>query len=262
MDLGLKGQRVLLVGSTKGTAREIARLFAEEGCRLCLTSRNAEDLAETEAEIKAMGAETVSVVGDVLDPAAAERFVQAAVDAFGGIDILMHTPGRSVIYPIETTTDEVYRESWELNFLAPARMVRTVLPVMRAQRSGSIVILGAASGKQPNFQRSPSNSAKSALMGFIRTIAAEVGPDGIRINNVAPGRASTERWLAACRKQAEARGISLEQLLEEEASVLDLRRIAEPIEVARVAVFIASPAASYVTGQNISVDGGMVKAII
>src|SRR5690606_19500400 len=100
-----------------------------------------EDLAETEAEIKAMGAETVSVVGDVLDPAAAERFVQAAVDAFGGIDILMHTPGRSVIYPIETTTDEVYRESWELNFLAPARMVRTVLPVMRAQRSGSIVIL-------------------------------------------------------------------------------------------------------------------------
>lgn len=258
MDLQLRGRAILLVGGTRGIGRETARLLGAEGARVALVARDPAALDATAADIRRLGGEAHAFAADVTHAAQADGAVRAAVEALGPFDAFVHAAGRGFRGPFGDLDEAAWRQAFDLNFFAVVRMVRLVAPRMR--RGGRIVLLGAASAKQPQHRQSPSNAAKAALANLTVSLADELAPDLV-VNCVAPGRILTERRRDRAAEEARAAGESLEQHLARQAADLPLGRLGEPHEVAAVVVFFASPLVSFVTGQSIIVDGGLVRAV-
>ncbi|MCS7235901.1 MAG: SDR family oxidoreductase [Armatimonadota bacterium] len=256
MDLGLRGQRVLVVGATRGVGRAVARLLAEEGARVGLVARDGAALVRLAEELRGLGAEADWQAADVTDPTQATAAVRRL--CAGGVDALVHVAGSGVRVPFAEATDEVWRASLELNLLAAVRVVRLALPHLRD--GARVVLLGAASGKRPHLGQSPSNAAKAALANLAASLAEELAPR-VLVNCVAPGRILTERRLARLQEAAARRGVPLAEAVAEDAEEIPLGRHGRPEEVAAVAVFFASPRAGYVTGQTVVVDGGWVRSV-
>jgi len=258
VDLHLRGRAVLLVGGTRGIGRETARLLGSEGARVALVARDQAALDATAAEVRHLGGEAHAIVADVTNPGAAEQTVRAAAKALGPFDAFVHAAGRGFRGAFGDLSEAIWREAFELNFFAVVRMVRLAAP--RMQKGGRIVLLGAASAKQPQRRQSPSNAAKAALANLTTSLAEELAPDLV-VNCIAPGRILTDRRRDRAVAEARAAGESPEQHLAEEAADVPLGRLGEPQEVAAVVVFFASPLVSFVTGQSIIVDGGLVRAV-
>jgi 3-oxoacyl-[acyl-carrier protein] reductase len=258
MDLHLRGSAVLLVGGTRGIGREAARLLAEESARIALIARDRAALDATAADVRGRGGEAHAIPADVTDPEQAARAVRTAADALGPFDALIHAAGRGFRGAFRDIDDATWREAFDLNLFAAVRMVRLAVPHMR--KGGRIVLLGAASAKQPQRRQSPSNAAKAALANLTTGLAEELAPDLV-VNCIAPGRILTDRRRDRTAAEAQAAGESLEERLRTDAADVPLGRLGEPREVAAVVVFFASPWASYVTGQSIIVDGGLVRAV-
>lgn len=258
MDLQLRGRAVLLVGGTRGIGRETARLLGAEGARVALVARDRAALDATAAEVRRLGGEAHAMPADVTKPDQAEQVVVTAARALGPFDALIHAAGRGYRGAFGDLDEATWREAFELNLFAVVRMVRLVAP--RMARGGRIVLLGAASARQPQHQQSPSNAAKAALANLTVSLADELAP-GLVVNCVAPGRILTERRRHRATEEARAAGESLEQRLARQAADVPLARLGEPHEVAAVVVFFASPLVSFVTGQSIIVDGGLVRAV-
>lgn len=258
MDLRLRGGAVLLVGGTRGIGREVARLLGEEGARVALVARDPATLEATAAEIRARGGEAAAIAADVTDPEQAARAVREAAAAVGPFDALIHAAGRGFRGPFLRLDEAVWREAFDLDFFAAVRIVRLTVP--RMNKSGRIVLIGAASAKQPHFHQSPSNAAKAALTNLTTGLAEELAPDLV-INCVSPGRILTERRRDRAANEGGAAGETLEARLRGETEGIPLGRLGDPREVAGVVVFFASPWASYTTGQSIIVDGGLVRAV-
>lgn len=258
MDLHLRGRAVLLVGGTRGIGRETARLLGSEGARVALVARDRAALDATAAEVRRLGGEAHAIATDVTDPGAAEQAVRAAAKALGPFDAFVHAAGRGFRGAFGDLNDATWREAFELNFFAVVRMVRLVAP--RMQKGGRIVLLGAASAKQPQRRQSPSNTAKAALANLTTSLAEELAPNLI-VNCISPGRILTERRRDRAIAEAQAAGESVEQRLAKEAADVPLGRLGEPQEVAAVVVFFASSLVAFVTGQSIIVDGGLVRAV-
>lgn len=258
MDLRLHGGAVLLVGGTRGIGREAARLLGEEGARVALVARDPPTLEATAVEIRARGGEAVAIPSDVTDPVQAARAVREAAAAAGPFDALIHAVGRGFRGPFQRLDEQVWHAAFDLDFFAAVRVVRLTVPHMR--RGGRIVLIGAASAKQPHLHQSPSNAAKAALANLTTGLAEELAPDLV-INCVSPGRILTERRRDRAADEGRAAGETPEARLRGEAAGIPLGRLGEPREVAGVVVFFASPWASYTTGQSIIVDGGLVRAV-
>ncbi|MGQ0551195.1 MAG: SDR family NAD(P)-dependent oxidoreductase [Armatimonadota bacterium] len=258
MDLGLRGSGVLLVGGSRGIGREAARLLGQEGARVALVARDRAALEATAADVRRAGGETTTIAADVTKVEQATRAVREAVAALGGFDALIHAAGRGFRGAFAEIDETTWREAFDLNFFAAARIVRLATPHMR--KGGRIVLLGAASAKQPHLRQSPSNTAKAALANLTTGLAEELAPDLV-VNCIAPGRILTERRRDRAAAEGRAAGQSLDDRLRDEASDVPLRRLGDPREVAGVVVFLASPWASYTTGQSIIVDGGLVRSV-
>jgi 3-oxoacyl-[acyl-carrier protein] reductase len=258
VDLQLRGRAVLLVGGTRGIGRETARLLGTEGARIALVARDPAALDATAAEIRRPGGEAHVIPADVTQPDEAERAVVAAGEALGPFDALIHAAGRGYRGAFGALDDATWREAFDLNLFAVVRTVRLVAP--RMARGGRIVLLGAASARQPQHHQSPSNAAKAALANLTVSLADELAPDLV-VNCIAPGRILTQRRRDRAAEEARAAGESLEQRLAHQAAGVPLGRLGEPREVAAVVVFFASPLVSFVTGQSIIVDGGLVRAV-
>jgi 3-oxoacyl-[acyl-carrier protein] reductase len=252
MDLQLKGKVVLVTGSSRGIGLATAKAFAAEGCRLMLSARSADALREAEGALRASGATVATQVADVTQPDDAVRLVQAAVMAFGGVDILVNNVGGGGGgRTIADSTDEDWRTTLEINLLQTVRMMRLALPHVIGRTGAAVINVSSISGWSPQLVGSGQyGAAKAALIFDAERWALEFVPHGIRVNTISPGSILVE-------------GNGWDRYrLANQANYDDYVRHGFPMgrlgtaeEVADVIVFLASPRAHWINGRNIPVDG-------
>lgn len=266
MDLGLAGKVAIVAASSKGLGKACARQFALEGARVVVCSRDADRISAAAEEINQAAQEAgsdgqaVAVTADVTQEADVERLIKTALDQFGSIDILVNNAGGPPSGTFESLSVEDFQAAVDLNLMSTVRMSKAVVPHM-IESGGSIINITSISVKQPLAGLILSNTARSGVTGLAKSMANELGPHGIRVNSVGPGPTRTDRILDLARQRAETAGIPLDDALHDNASEIPLGRLGEPEEFANVVVFLASDAASYVTGQTITVDGGLYKGL-
>lgn len=262
MDLGLKGKAVLVLASSKGLGRATALQFASEGARVMLTSRNEQELKRTAEDIQQQtGQEVHYIQADVSQGEDIKRLVDATIQRFGTIDVLVNNAGGPPAGKFEDFQDEDWYKAFDLNLLSYIRAIREVLPVMKKQQSGRIVNITSSSIKQPIDNLLLSNTLRLGVVGLAKTLALELAQDNILINTVGPGVIKTDRIIELDSIKAKELGVSLEEIQETKQGQIAIGRYGEPHEFAKTILFFGSFANTYITGQTLLVDGGLVKAI-
>jgi 3-oxoacyl-[acyl-carrier protein] reductase len=261
--MGLKGAVAVVTASSQGLGKATALALAQEGANLVMCARGAERLEEAAREIRELtGVEVITVPADVSTEEGISVVVGAAVERFGRIDVLVTNAGGPPPGDFTKHSDEVWQRAFELNLLSVVRLTRAALPHLQASGRGRIINFSSTSVKQPIEGLILSNSLRAGVIGLAKTLAGEFAPYGITVNNIAPGRIDTERVRSLDRSRATALGISEEEAKQAQIANIPLGRYGEPLELAALAVFLASDKASYITGTTIQVDGGLVKGIM
>jgi 3-oxoacyl-[acyl-carrier protein] reductase len=262
MDLELTGRVALVTAASKGLGRATATQLAAEGARVMISSRGADQLAQTAKEIAdATGAQVEHCPADVSDAADLDRLLRETQERLGGVDVLVNNAGGPPPGGFDALDDAKWQQAFELNLLSTVRLFRGVLPHMREQRWGRIVTVASSSIKQPIDNLTLSNTLRVGLLGLAKSVALEVAPDGVLVNTIGPGRIATDRVASLDAGRAEKTGLSVEEVRAQSEAGIPLGRYGTAEEFAKVAAFLASGANTYVTGQNFLVDGGMVRAI-
>jgi 3-oxoacyl-[acyl-carrier protein] reductase len=260
MDLQLDGRVALVSAASRGLGKAAALELAREGASVAVCARRVGPLEKTvETLQQATGQDVLGVTADVSLGADVDRLVKATLDHFGRIDILVTNSGGPPPGCFLDFTPEDWEAAVQLTLMSVVRLCYGVVPAMREQGSGSIVTITSFSVKQPLPNLILSNSIRLAVVGLMKTLSDEVGLDGIRVNNVCPVWIRTERVMQLIRDRAARNKTTVE---EEEArlrSSIPLRRMGNPAELGRVVAFLASPAASYVNGTSLLVDGGLYR---
>lgn len=261
MNLGLSDKSVLVCASSSGLGKATALEFAREGARVMLCSRRESELQRAAADIKAAtGNEPRTTVVDVTKPADVTRVVDATVAAFGGLFALINNSGGPPAGTFDQFDDAAWQSAFELNLLSYIRTTRAALPHLRKAGGGRIVNFTSSSVKSPIDNLILSNTFRTGVMGLTKTLASELGRDHILVNVLGPGRIQTDRIVQLDGIRASKSGVSVEQVRAETSKTIPLGRYGTPEEYAKMAVFLASPANTYITGQTLLVDGGMVKS--
>jgi 3-oxoacyl-[acyl-carrier protein] reductase len=260
MDLKLRGLRALVTGASRGLGFATALGLAREGVEVALNSRSTDSLSlAAERILKETGAKVAIFPGDLTDPAVPDRLVSATTEAFGGLDLMVTNASGPPAGPFETFDDVVWQYAIELSFMSHVRMIRAALPYLRQSKAASVLTVTSYSVKQPVPNLVLSNSIRSATTGLTKSLALELGKDGIRFNSILPAWIETERIQELIRARAKGNGTTIEEELRKQALESPFGRMGKPEEFANAAVFLLSPAASYITGVMLTVDGGMYK---
>ncbi len=263
MDLGLSGKVALVAAASRGLGRAVADELAREGAQLVICARGETALRETAEQIRAeTGARVVDVVADVSEPAGITRVVAAAMEAFGRVDVLVTNAGGPPAGPFESHSADAWEAAVRQNLVSVVELTRAVLPGMRERRWGRIINVTSIAVKQPVDNLILSNSIRAAVTGFARTLANEVAPHGITVNNVMPGYTRTQRVDDLAARNAELRGTSAADERAVWEGQIPMARLGEPSEFAAMVAFLASERASYTTGASIPVDGGWIRALL
>jgi 3-oxoacyl-[acyl-carrier protein] reductase len=254
MDLGLSGKVALVAASSQGLGRAVARELAREGCAVAINARTAETLAPVCDELLALGAPAVHMApGDLSDRVAVAEVVASTRLALGPIDILVTNSGGPAPGLFEVHDDAAWDAAYRQLLSSAVGLVRGVLPDMRARRWGRIVCITSQAVKQPVDGLILSNSVRSSVVGLVRTLANELGADGITVNNVMPGFTRTARMAALTKADAAMAGVERD---------IPLGRMGEPEEFAAAVAFLCSARASYITGISLAVDGGWIRSLL
>jgi 3-oxoacyl-[acyl-carrier protein] reductase len=262
MDLGLRDKCAFVAGSSRGLGYTTALLLAREGCRVVLNSREEEKVkAAADVIYKGTGTPAFGVAGDVSDASAAERLIQSAVAAMGSLDILITNAGGPPAGSFEVFDDETWQKAVDTSFMSHVRLIRAALPYLRKSETPSVLTMTSFTVKQPLQNLILSNSVRAATVGLTKSLAMELGKDRIRFNSILPGWTFTERVQHLMEFRAENNKTTVEEEIARQIADIPLGRMAQPEEFARVAVFLVSPAASYVDGVMLNVDGGIVKGL-
>ncbi len=263
MDLGLRDRVAVVAGASKGLGRAVAQRLADEGADVVVNSRSAEALEETAAEIaRRSGRTVVAHAGDVGDEDVCASLVQAAVDRFGRLDVLIANAGGPPPGGLDDFGPDAYRKALELNLLSTVQLTLAAVPHMRRRGWGRVVAITSVAVKQPVDGLLLSNTARPGVVGFVKSISRELAADGVLCNVAAPGFIHTARVDSLLATQARERGVTPEEALADVAATIPQGRIGRPEEFAAAVAFLASEAASYVTGHTLQIDGGLVRGLL
>lgn len=262
MDLQLSGKRILVAASSKGLGFGIARALAAEGARVALGARDPAALREAIEALEAAGATAPWAHPlDAADAASIAKWVGEAAAALGGIDGLLVNAGGPPPGNFASFDDGDWEQAFQLTLMSAVRMIRAVLPSLREGEPGAILTVTSASIKEPFEQLLLSNVFRSGVVSLVKSLSRELAADGIRVNNLVPGRIDTARVRSLDADTATREGISIEEAAAASAASIPLGRYGSIDEFGRAGAFLLSPAASYITGATLVVDGGMTRTV-
>jgi 3-oxoacyl-[acyl-carrier protein] reductase len=263
MDLGLDGKKAFVAGSSRGLGYAAASVLAGEGCQVVLNGRNEASLKASSQKIMAdTGKRVFYCIGDAADPNLASKLIDKAAEHLGGLDLLVTNTGGPPSGKFEDFEEKAWMDSVNLVFMSHVRLIRAALPYLKASSIGSVLTITSYAVKQPIPNLVLSNSIRAATVGLTKSLALELGPLGIRFNSLLPGWTMTERVQELMGFRAEQNGSSVEEEISKITAECPLGRMADPEEIGRAAAFLLSPAASYITGVMLTVDGGIYKGIM
>ena len=263
MELGLRGKIALVAAASRGLGRAVAEELAREGAHLLICARGADALRDTAECIRAeTGVRVVDVVADLSTLAGVARVSERALTEFGRVDVLVTNGGGPPAGPFENHSAEAWQEAIRQNLVSVVELSRAVLPGMKQQRWGRIINVTSIAVKQPVDNLILSNSVRAAVTGFARTLANEVAPFGITVNNVMPGYTRTHRLVELAERNASLRGTTPDAERAVWEGQVPMARLGEPAEFAAMVAFLASERASYTTGASIPVDGGWIRGLL
>ncbi len=251
----------LVTGASSGLGFAAAEALVAQGARLAINSRGGDKLQRAEKRLAASGAEVIAVAADITKPQELGELVSEVEEQLGPIDILVANGGGPRVKPAVELDDSDWQEAIPLAFLFVPRLCRLALPGMRQRGWGRIVAINSVSSRQPIPRLALSNALRPAVLGYLKSLALEVVADGVTVNAVLPGYTRTERQEELAAAMAEQTGRPAEEILASQGGDIPIGRMAHPREIGDVVGFLCSPAASYLTGQAIAVDGGFVKGL-
>ena len=263
MNLGLEGKIALVTGASSGLGFATAKLLAQEGAFVAINSRNAQKLKQASERIQASTDQVVQTIpADLTQPHAAQEIVAQVIDQHQKLDILITNAGGPPAGLFESFTDQDWFAAFELSFMSIVRLIRAALPYLKQSSTPAVLTVTSLSVIQPIQNLILSNSIRAAAIGLTKTLALELGHHGIRFNSILPGWTETERVTELMSRRAETNRTTIEEEIKKQAKESPLARLGQPEEFANAAVFLVSPAASYITGTMLNIDGGMYKGTL
>lgn len=257
----LAGKRALVCGSSQGIGRATAEALAQAGATVLLLARNAQVLAEVKEGLTTeLGQSHEVLVADFADPDTVEATVAGALASGGPIEVLVNNTGGPAGGPLLEAPPEQFLKAIDMHLGISHRLVRRLVPGMKERGYGRILNVTSTSVRVPIAGLGVSNTVRAAVHNWVRTLAYELGPHGITVNNVLPGFTDTQRLRSLVQRRAERDGLDEDKVIEAWQQKVPLRRFAQPGEVAAALRFLASPDAAYVTGVDLPVDGGRLAA--
>lgn len=260
MDLGLKGKVALVAAASKGLGFGIARALAHDGARVSICSRDQASVSSAAQQLRdETGSEILTAVCDVMKPEQTQAWVDQTVAQWGVIDAVVINAGGPPGGLLLDFTDEQWYAAFELTLMSAVRLIRMTVPHMK--NGGSILTVTSSSVREPIERLGLSTVMRSGVVGMVKTLADELAPSGIRLNNLMPGRIDTERVAALDQAAAKRQGITLEEVQKRNITRIPMGRLGTIEEFGAAGAFLLSPAASYITGASVRVDGGMMRSI-
>lgn len=263
MDLGLRNAKVLVTASSQGLGKAAARRFSLEGARVVINSRNLDELQATAAAINAESGNPVfTMPGDLSDPEQAAKIVRNAAEMLGGLDVLVTNAGGPPPGTFEDFDLAQWEKSTRLIVFSVVSLIRAALPYLKQSDRAAILAVQSTSVKQPVSNLTLSNAIRPAVIGLVKSLSQELGPQGIRVNAILPGSTETSRITELMESRAQKNGTDETAERAKAYADIPLRRFATTEEFGNAAVFLCSPAAGYITGVALPVDGGAIKATL
>lgn len=263
MDLGLKNKVAVVAGASKGLGRAVAKELAAEGARVAICSRNRDQIQQAANRIHSeTGAEVYSEQADITRAGEVRTFVSNAARHFGDVHVLVTNSGGPPAGLFVSLRPQDWVQAFNLNLMSVVYLCSEVLPYMQRNRWGRIINITSIAVKQPVDGLMLSNSIRTAVIGFAKTLSNEMAPYNILINNVCPGYTRTERVEELSAAMGERKGVSKERILKTWEGNIPMARLGRPEEFAALVAFLASERSSYITGTTIPVDGGAFKGLL
>jgi 3-oxoacyl-[acyl-carrier protein] reductase len=263
MDLELKGRVAIVGGASKGLGRACAQVLAQEGARVAVCSRSRADLDKAAQEIRdTTGSDVLAFAGDLDRPETIRDLVATTVQRFGRLDVMVNNSGGPPLARACSATEEQWATALQRSLLFFARMAREALPHLKRSPAGRIVNVLAATVYNPIPNLALSGVTRLGVVAFMKSLADEVGRDGVLINNVCPGSIMTERMVSNVTARARELGISVDEAIAQRAAETAVGRVGKPEEFAALVAFLASSRSSYITGTTMLVDGGLVRSVV